>query len=145
MQRKIIISLPSFKIIWFIYVLIFYSSPNSYSGTPRLFDCHLNLEISTTLIAQKPLESKIKLKISDEYGSKNNPYPFDLTGTDFQCEIQFYGADRGSFINCWKKDLSMGIQSDRTTDKGKGIHKTIHALSVTKGNESRSSVKFFCD
>lgn len=101
--------------------------------------CELELEIVTTKLLQEPLVSKKKLFL--ELGERHR---FDLTGTEFECEVAYYGVDTGTFINCWKLDLTIGVQSDRTAIKSNGEQRNPNKISISD-KKSKTKVTFKCD
>ena len=107
--------------------------------------CTLELETTTNKLAQEPLKSskKIAMTMNDEI-IRNPRHQFDLTGTDFQCEVSFSGFGFGTFLNCWNGDQSLGMQVDRTQIKSPNEHSVVNTLTISKAT-SRSKIKFWCE
>jgi hypothetical protein len=107
-------------------------------------ECTIELEVRTSKIAQEPLKSTKKVKMVSEDGWCSERTKFDFTGTGLECEACFHGLDKGTYLNCWNPELTLGIQSDRSSITAKGEHERPNVLSVTKSKTSVSTIKFWC-
>lgn len=59
---------------------------------------------------------------------------FHLKYIPYDCELAFNGVNQGLFINCWKKDYSMGIKNDSSPQKGKDFSKLTYRLEIIDSN-----------
>lgn len=112
-----------------ILMFIFWFLSANAEGTKSI--CSIRL-VHQPMSLEDPVETTMTVTLdSPKDGFTGQRHRFELQKTDFECELAFSGFDRGTFINCWKKDLTVGMQSDRSVEKAPNESARPNYLRIT--------------